>query len=328
MDLGDSGAPLPITGVQWSNYGHSRLYISQGAEKLAWADLKTGSVQITSDAGEDIVHAFIESWNREAGVQWPPKSSGDALHEASVEPQAASGTGVVEVPRPEKEDLQEGDAAPAAPPVGPDAAEARDLARNKAGEAAQAVADELLVGVSRFRRFLHALFNVHTDARAWAKGAEGERLVAAQLDKLGPEWRTLHAVNVGTRGSDIDHVLIGPAGVITVNSKNHSGRKVWVRGSGFLVDGSRQPFIRNSRHESARAARLLTAACGFEVPTTALIAVVVSASDLDIKAQPDEGVRVAHYKAVRRWIGRLPIALTPAQIDAVYSAARISTTWT
>ncbi|HEX9228749.1 MAG TPA: nuclease-related domain-containing protein [Arthrobacter sp.] len=328
MDLADSGAPLPITGVHWSNYGHSRLYISQGAEKLAWADLKTGSVQITSDTGEDIVHAFIESWTREAAIEWPPTPPADVVSEASAEPQSATRTGAVEPPRPENEDLQEGIATPAAPQVGTDAAEARDLAHNKAGEAAQAVADELLIGVSRFRRFLHALFNVHTDARAWAKGAEGERIVAAQLDKLGPEWRTLHAVNVGTRGSDIDHVLIGPAGVITVNSKNHSGRKVWVRGSGFLVDGSRQPYIRNSRHESDRAARLLAAACGFEVPTTALIAVVVSASDLDIKAQPDEGVRVAHYKAVRRWIARLPIALTPAQIDAVYSAARTSTTWT
>jgi hypothetical protein len=319
MDL-DHAASRGLTGTQWKNYGHHRLYISRGKEKAAWADLKTGSVQVIDDTGAATIHEFIEAWAREEGIQWPPMPPEDAAvaSDEATPPQP---------PAPQDKPLPK--PAPTIPAAaqskGPQAA---DLVMNKPGQAAQAVADELLIGVSRFRRFLHALFNVHTEARAWAKGAEGERMVADQLGRLGPEWRTLHAVNVGARGSDIDHVLIGPAGVITVNSKNHSGRKVWVHGDGFLVNGSKHPHIRNSRHEGARAAKLLTAACGFEVPTTALIAVVVATSDLNIKAQPDDGVRITHYKAARRWIARLPIALTPTQVDAVYSAARISTTWT
>ncbi|MBG6212216.1 hypothetical protein RCH23_000129 [Cryobacterium sp. CAN_C3] len=44
------------------------------------------------------------------------------------------------------------------------------------------------------------------------------------LSKLGPEWTVLHAVPVGSGSSDIDHVVIGPAGVFTINTKNHTGK--------------------------------------------------------------------------------------------------------
>ena len=49
----------------------------------------------------------------------------------------------------------------------------------------------------------------------WYKGALGEMAVGRVLERLDPEWKILHAVPVGTGASDIDHVLIGPAGVFT-----------------------------------------------------------------------------------------------------------------
>lgn len=38
-----------------------------------------------------------------------------------------------------------------------------------------------------------------------------------------------------------------------------------------MIIGQRQPYIRNSRHEAGRAARLLTAACGFPVAVTGVV---------------------------------------------------------
>jgi len=70
---------------------------------------------------------------------------------------------------------------------------------------------------------------VHPEARSWYRGAIGEIEVAEVLSKLGPEWTVLHAVPVGSGSSDIDHVVIGPAGVFTINTKNHTG-KVFVAG--------------------------------------------------------------------------------------------------
>ena len=101
---------------------------------------------------------------------------------------------------------------------------------------------------------------MHTDERAWRIGADGEEKVGSQLAKVArrdPRWRVLHAIPVGVRGSDIDHLVIGPGGVFAVNAKHHPGAKVWVGGITVTVDGFRQPYVRNSRYEANRAAKLL-----------------------------------------------------------------------
>lgn len=80
------------------------------------------------------------------------------------------------------------------------------------------------------RTFLARVLMVHTEERAWRIGADGEEKVGAQLDKLiqrDPRWRAIHAIEVGERGSDIDHLVIGPGGVYSLNAKHHPGAKVW-----------------------------------------------------------------------------------------------------
>ncbi len=54
-----------------------------------------------------------------------------------------------------------------------------------------------------------------------ARGAEGERKVGAILEGLGPDWHVLHGVWLGH--GDIDHVLVGPAGTFTIETKAHGG---------------------------------------------------------------------------------------------------------
>ena len=79
---------------------------------------------------------------------------------------------------------------------------------------------------------------------------------------------------VGERGADIDHVVIGPGGVFTINTKHHPKAAIWVGGETFMVNGGRVPYIRNSRFEAKRASRMLSEHVGFPVPLTGLIAVV------------------------------------------------------
>ena len=53
-------------------------------------------------------------------------------------------------------------------------------------------------------------------------GAAGEEHVGGLLDRLAVgEWRVIHDASMG-RGN-IDHILIGPAGVFTVETKSHPG---------------------------------------------------------------------------------------------------------
>ncbi|HEX4305731.1 MAG TPA: nuclease-related domain-containing protein [Solirubrobacterales bacterium] len=63
---------------------------------------------------------------------------------------------------------------------------------------------------------------VEPRAGRWARGAAGERKVGAILESLGPDWHALHGVWLG-RG-DIDHVLVGPGGTFTIETKSHRGR--------------------------------------------------------------------------------------------------------
>jgi hypothetical protein len=169
---------------------------------------------------------------------------------------------------------------------------------------------------------------VHTDERAWRIGADGEQKVASQLDRLNrmdSRWLALHSVPVGRNGADIDHVVIGPSGVFTLNAKHHPGARIWVGGNTFMVNGIRQPYIRNSRNEAKRASRLLSAACGFQVPVAGMV-VPVNADQLTIKSPPQD-VCVVNRMALVKWFRRRPQILADRTIGAIYEAARRSITW-
>ena len=168
------------------------------------------------------------------------------------------------------------------------------------------------------------MFGVQTDERAYRVGADGEEEVAWRMRKLGDCWHVLHSVPVGEKDSDIDHVVIGPPGVFTLNTKNHSRKKVWVAEKAFMVSGQKTNYLRNSRHEAARASKLLTTACGFDVQVEPII--VVIAAELTIKAQPTD-VHVVARKRIGKWLERRPATLSPAAVEAIYEMARRDTTW-
>jgi hypothetical protein len=204
----------------------------------------------------------------------------------------------------------------------------RDLAENRPGQAARQRALEA-AAAHPAKAFWGRLLSVHTDERAWRLGADGEELVGRILHRLvakrDPRWRVIHSVPVGTRGSDFDHVVIGPGGVFTLNAKHHPRARIWVRGDTLLVNGARKPYVRNSRHEAERAARLLAAACGFRVEVTGVV-VPVNASDIVVKQAP-AGVHVVNRRRLGRWLRTRAHVLDAVTIDVIYGAARRPSTW-
>lgn len=208
-----------------------------------------------------------------------------------------------------------------------------DLAANVPGQAARARAEEELVAMkarSRVGTWLARAVDAKTDERAWRVGADGEEAIGSRLDKLTKHgWYVLHAVPVGNRGSDIDHVVIGPGGVFTVNTKKHPGKKVWVGGGTVMVNGQRVPYIRNSEFEADRAEKLLSRAVGFPVLVKPVLIFTTGTliPDVTIKKKPDRVIildRMDVPGAFKRADGRLD----GEQVDTVYAAARRSTTWT
>lgn len=164
-----------------------------------------------------------------------------------------------------------------------------------------------------------------TESRPWYVGAIGELRVADRLARLGPVWTTLHSVPIGERGSDIDHVLVGPAGVFTVNTKFHDDARVWVGGKRILVNGQKTDHLRNSRFEAQRVRKLLTAVLPDQVPVQAVL-VFVSTRSITIRERPDD-VAVVREAELVRWLNRRRAVLDDDQRGRVASALSRRDTW-
>jgi hypothetical protein len=197
-----------------------------------------------------------------------------------------------------------------------------DLAINRPGESLRRCIDNLSSSLGR-----STPANVPAAPfceRALRKGLDGEEKVARRLSFLGDGWLSLHSIPVSASGTDIDHLLIGPAGVFTLNTKNHHGQKVWVAGNVFKVNGFDQDYVYCSRAESAKVTSTLTRECGFEVNAEAVI--VVLAEYCHVKEDPRD-VNVVELEALRFWLRRRPALLAPAQVTAIFEVARDSRTW-
>jgi hypothetical protein len=155
------------------------------------------------------------------------------------------------------------------------------------------------------------------EATPWYAGARGELEVAALLRQLPPEWTVLHSLPVGCGAADIDHVLVGPGGVFTLNTKHHRGQEVWVAGRTFMVSGHVHPYIRDAQHEAFLVADILTAA-GIVCAVESVVA-VVGAARLTVRARPD-GVLVVEADRLVRWLRKRRRVLTD---DAVRDVVRV-----
>lgn len=57
-------------------------------------------------------------------------------------------------------------------------------------------------------------------------GNTAGRQVVVAANPRPPHREILHSIPVGTGRGDIDHVVIGPPGVFTINTKHHPGRRL------------------------------------------------------------------------------------------------------
>ncbi len=164
------------------------------------------------------------------------------------------------------------------------------------------------------------------DSRPWYLGALGELQVAERLARLGPGWTVLHSIPIGDRGSDIDHVVIGTAGVFTINTKFHEDARMWVGSKRLLVNGQKTDHLRNSRYEAQRVARLLSAAIGAPIDARSVI-VLVGARTVTIREQPAD-VAVLRDTDLVRWLNRRPAALEVSVRDRLASTTTRRDMWT
>ncbi|WP_461006228.1 nuclease-related domain-containing protein [Streptomyces capparidis] len=197
-----------------------------------------------------------------------------------------------------------------------------DLARNRPGDGLRRRAAP---APGLWARTAARLLGRELEADSWRVGLEGEEYVGARLDKMARRgWRVLHSIPL-PRDVDIDHLLIGPGGAFSVNTKCHRGARVWVGDESVRIGGHSHPYVRKSRAEAHRASTTLTRACGFPVEVHPVLAFVAPESLTVVPSLRD--VRVVRERELSTF-KRLPEVWTTDKAAAVYAAARDRRNWT
>jgi hypothetical protein len=98
---------------------------------------------------------------------------------------------------------------------------------------------------------------------AWRKGAEGEAAVGRALDALAPAAVALHDRRIPRSRANVDHILVAPTGVWTIDAKNYTG-KLETRGRGreLWIDGRNRSKVLDQARGQAEVVRTVLADAG------------------------------------------------------------------
>lgn len=91
--------------------------------------------------------------------------------------------------------------------------------------AGDGAAEQSRLAAERVERLKRQLDQAERATKSWDAGAVGERLVADRLSRLIPHgWYLLNDVHwPGRPKANLDHVLVGPGGVVVIDAKNWTG---------------------------------------------------------------------------------------------------------
>jgi hypothetical protein len=154
---------------------------------------------------------------------------------------------------------------------------------NEAGAGARAKEQELAGEKGAARRFLERVFDPRTEERSWRRGAEGEEKAAAELAKLGAGWAVIHDLTIGRKGANLDHLVIGPAGVFALNTKNLTG-KLTVYEHAILQNGHKTAFVPAALREVRTVQKRLSAVAGRDVRAWSVL--VVMGCEVEVRKPP------------------------------------------
>ena len=148
--------------------------------------------------------------------------------------------------------------------------------------------------------------------------------VAKILESLAGDCVVVHDQAVGRKGTRIDHIVVGPFGVLCLTGRHQRGR-VTVTDKDCIADGGRLDVASKTRGQATAVGARLKAVSG--LACTPHPVVVMIGAQLTLLAQP-EGVTILTDDALPLWLRSLPQALDEVQERALSNAVKDSGTWT
>ena len=181
--------------------------------------------------------------------------------------------------------------------------------------AGDGAAEQSRLAAERVARLKRRLDEAERCTKAWDAGSVGERVVADKLSELVPRgWYVLHDVHwPGRPKANLDHVLVGPGGVVVVDSKNWTGE---VRvASGVLWQGR---YARTQAVEGALA-QCAAVASVLPPPHRRLVRpLICMAAQPDLFGVTASDVAVAGSQRVVDAIAALPAVLDQQAVVGLY----------
>ena len=163
-------------------------------------------------------------------------------------------------------------------------------------------------------------FHVAPETLAWRRGAAGERRTArllAPLERCG--WAVLHDLAIPGTQANIDHLVIGPGGVVVIDTKQYQGR-LRLGADGLLWHGRHLlvATLRKVRWAADQADEVLGVA---DVQILAIMA--VHGANVPWGRLAADGVIVAPARRVPDLLQALPAILGPERVAWLADRARL-----
>ncbi len=112
----------------------------------------------------------------------------------------------------------------------------------------------LVTGLALTISALKIAFARRQSTEAWRIGAQGERLTGRVLEKLPRSYRVLHDLPMPRSSANIDHVVVGPTGVFTVETKNYKNAVTIKGGRAYSAGRRLDGVVQQARWQAAAVA--------------------------------------------------------------------------
>jgi len=340
--------PTPkVTTNVWSRFGRpARLYVKVDDVQVGYWDSAHQQAVVAGDPSDaETYRRLIETVGSGWQVKYEAERAATERAQQAAAP-ASRGTAVsapAQRPAPEARPSEVPPASAARPaprptrqtaaaaqPEPPQAAErGRDMSLVKAGETVGEVARSKFREAPLRNAVRRLLRNRDRGDWSWSQGERGEKTVGRLLERAIEArrgWFVLHGITRNARGTDVDHLLIGPGGIFSVNTKHHEGKKVWVGEHTIKAGSASTRHLPRARDEAVAVTAALRAACRTPRSATPVI-VIVGASSLRRARKSVQDVVVLEPDDVRAWLDGLDDVLGPGEVEQLYNAARWESTW-
>ncbi|TFC28766.1 NERD domain-containing protein [Cryobacterium sp. TMT1-3] len=160
---------------------------------------------------------------------------------------------------------------------------------------------------------------------SWLRAAQAEMIVGDILARLPEGYSVYHSLPIRHTAFWVDHLVVGPGGIFSINSKTHWDRDLTGSQRSIPIGEHAMPYLRDARFESAQITALLAKA----MPATSVVQpviVLVNPHKILLARKPDT-VTVIDSPRLRRWLVGRPQVFSAEQQAALTTLVDDPGTW-